>query len=381
MNMNLRTFKSVLVIGAILMLGGAAAQAQSYWTPGLTSGDTGYVQLAQAQSPNVPTGVLTGAGSTFAQPLYKEWNRAYFKGVEGFRYDGIGSGGGIYRFQNGAVDLGGSDIPMTSDQVQLTRGDNGDVVHLPAAYGGIVVTYNVPELDGQPLNLTGEQLAAIYLGQIRRWNDPRLLANNAPQLGKVNQAIIVFHRADASGTTAGFTAFLDENSADWAAASGAGLSVVWTLGWGKPNNDTIIDGVRGNPYSIGYADYNFVVAKKMPMASLCNPTGKFVAPSATSIAAAVTGTANASQGDDLRLKLINAPGAGSYPLVTATYMIFHLHQASNARAKTLRDFLVWAMTDGQGLSAPLNYVPVPDAVAQKATRLARSIDAVKQPSK
>jgi phosphate transport system substrate-binding protein len=307
---------------------------------------------------------ITGAGSTFAKPLYDNWTKTFFQNNPGnLKFDGIGSGAGIGRFQNQVVDLAGSDVPMSDDQLSDTKGGNKDVLHIPTAYGGIVVTYNLPGFKGA-LNLTGEQIALIYLGKIRNWNDSRLVAAN-PSLANVNFPIIAFHRGDGSGTTFGFTSYLNVASQDWHTANGAAFATIWPVG----------DGSNGNPYSIGYADYNFAVAKKLPMASLKNASGNFVQPTLENIRQAVASAASKAQGsDDLRLNLIDASGDSSYPLVTATYIIIHQHQHDASTASTLAKFLLWGLHDGQSVEASLNYVPLPDNVVSQATKLVKSID-------
>ncbi|MDR3613755.1 MAG: phosphate ABC transporter substrate-binding protein PstS [Candidatus Obscuribacterales bacterium] len=317
---------------------------------------------------------ITGAGSTFAKPLYDNWAKSFFQKNPGnLTFDGIGSGAGIGRFQNRVVDLAGSDVPMNDDQLSDTKGGSKDVLHIPTAYGGIVITYNLPGFKGT-LNLTGEQIALIYLGKIRNWNDSRLVAVN-PSLANINFPIIAFHRGDGSGTTFGFTSYLNVASQDWHATNGAAFATIWPVGDGRGGNGPVVDAVNGNPYSIGYADYNFAVAKKLPMASLKNASGNFVQPTLENIRQAVASVAFKAQGsDDLRLNLIDAGGDSSYPLVTATYIIVHQHQHDTSTASSLAKFLLWGLHDGQSVEASLNYVPLPDNVVSQATKLIQSID-------
>jgi phosphate transport system substrate-binding protein len=329
---------------------------------------------------------LSGSGSTFAAPLYQAWSKSYFQGGPGLSFNAIGSAGGLNEFQNQVTDFAGSDAPMTDEQIGLVHGNNKDVMHIPSAYGGIVVTYNLP---GNPrLNLNADQIAGIYLGQIKKWNDSRLVATN-PSLAGVDAEIITFHRSEGSGTTFGFTSYLSAGNADWRATAGADLAVTWPVGDRREGNGGVVKAVTKNLYSIGYADYNFVVASLaeaqrnnkpigLAMASLYNSTtngrGSFVQPTLASIGDAVTAAAQASGGSDLRLGLIFAPGAGAYPLTTATYIIVHQHQVGADRAAALRDLLLWGVTEGQREAAPLNYVPLPPVVQQQAARLIRSID-------
>jgi phosphate transport system substrate-binding protein len=314
---------------------------------------------------------IKGAGSSFAKPLYDAWSSNFPQGKNAVSYAAVGSGVGINRFQNQQVDFGGSDVAMNDEQIAETRGNNSDILQIPTAYGGIVITYNLPGLKGA-LNLSGDLLAQIYLGNIRMWNDPRLTAAN-PSLANVNYPIITFHRGDSSGTTYGFTNYLTATSKDWRNNNQANFATTWPVGDGKGGNGAVVDAVIANPYSIGYADYNYVVAKKLPMASLRNSTGNYVQPSLETIREAVTNAAAASSGADLRFNLIDASGARSYPLVTATYVIVHRGQTDAAKATTLVNFLTWGLHEGQALEAPLNYVPLPDSVAAAATKLVQSI--------
>lgn len=334
----------------------------------------GCMLMASTAVQAADSGSVKGAGSTFAKPLYDSWTKSFFQGNPGsLSFDGIGSGAGIGRFQNQVIDFAGSDAPMNDDQLPDTKGDNKDVLHIPTAYGGIVVTYNLPGFKGA-LNLTGEQLALIYLGKIRNWNDPRLVAAN-PSLANVSYPIIAFHRGDGSGTTFGFTSYLSVASADWKSTNGAAFATIWPVGDGRGGNGPVVDAVNANPYSIGYADYNFAVAKKLPMASLKNASGNFVQPTLENIRQAVANVASKAQGsDDLRLNLIDASGETSYPLVTATYVIVHQHQKDRGAAATLANYLYWGLHDGQAVEASLNYVPLPDNVVAQATKLVRSID-------
>ena len=330
--------------------------------------------LAATPAAAAEPGTIFGAGSTFAKPLYESWTNSFFQKNQGsLKFDGIGSGAGIGRFQNQVVDFAGSDVPMSDDQLSDTKGGNKDVLHIPTAYGGIVITYNLPGFKGS-LNLTGEQIALIYLGKIRNWNDPRLVAAN-PNLANVSYPIIAFHRGDGSGTTFGFTSYLSVASQDWHTTNGAAFATIWPVGDGRGGNGPVVDAVNGNPYSIGYADYNFAVAKKLPMASLKNASGNFVQPTLENIRQAVASAASKAQGsDDLRLNLIDASGDSSYPLVTATYIIIHQHQHDASTASTLAKFLLWGLHDGQSVEASLNYVPLPDNVVSQATKLVKSID-------
>lgn len=308
------------------------------------------------------TATVRGAGSSFAKPLYEKW----MSRIPGVAYDSVGSAVGVNRFQNQVVDFGGSDVPMNDEQVAATLGDSSDVIQIPTAYGGIVVTYNVPGLKS--LNLSGDVLAQIYTGQIRMWNDPRLVAAN-PGLANVNYPIITFHRGDGSGTTYGFTSYLAATSKDWKTAA---FATIWPVGDGRGGNGPVVDAVVANPYSLGYADYNFVVAKKLPMAAIRNTSGTYVQPTLESIREAVANSVSGNT-SDLRLNLIDAAGAKSYPLVTGTYIMVHRNQPDQAHADKVKEFLNFGLHEGQAEEAALNYVPLPDNVVAAASKLVNTI--------
>jgi len=317
---------------------------------------------------------LKGAGATFPLPLYKAWFGAYGEkiGVK-VGYDGVGSGSGIKAIQNREVDLAGSDAPMTDEQLSLAKG--GEVLHIPTAFGAIVAPYNLPGVNRQ-LKFTGEVLAAIYLGEITHWNDPRITADN-PQLASVNQRIITVHRGDGSGTTYGFTEYLSASSSTWANKVGKGTSVTWPVGIGTEGNQGVANEVKDNPYSLGYVELSYAISEKMAYAQVKNRAGKFIEPSLETVTAAAAG---ASPPADLRFSIINAGGERSYPIVTGTWVIVYKNQTDAAKATALAR-LLWFMThDAPQVSASLNYAPVPKEITERSEQLIHQINTDGRPA-
>lgn len=317
---------------------------------------------------------LKAAGATFPQPLYKAWFGAYGEkiGVK-VGYDGTGSGAGIKSIQNREVDIAGSDAPMTDEQISLAKG--GEVLHIPTAFGAIVATYNLPGVTRQ-VRLTGEVLASIYLGEITKWNDPRIVADN-PHLGSVNQRIITVHRGDGSGTTYGFTEYLSASSSAWESRVGKGTSVTWPVGIGAEGNKGVANEVKDNPYSIGYVELSYAISEKMAYAQVKNRAGKFIEPSLETVTAAAAG---ASPPSDLRFSIINAAGDRSYPIVTGTWVIVYKNQTDPTKAIAIAR-LLWFMThDAQQVSTSLNYAPVPKEITDRSEQLIRQINTDGRPA-
>lgn len=313
---------------------------------------------------------LKGAGSTFAAPLYATWFAAYQQhvGVQ-VDYQAIGSAGGITRLSEVQVDFGASDAPMTDAQLAQAKG--GPVLHIPMALGAIVLTYNLPELNDTPLRLTPDTVAGIYLGDIRRWDDPRLVADN-PALGAVHQDIISLHRSDGSGTTFGFTDYLSAVSPTWAQRVGRDTSVFWPIGTGAVGNGGVSAEVLANAYSIGYTELTYAQQQHLPAAVVRNQNGEFVVPSPDSVTSAASGFAGALPAD-LRFSLVNSPGAGAYPISTATWMLVYQRQPDRAHALALTRLLSWATHDAQAVNPQLAYASLPPNVVTAAESLIQRI--------
>ena len=312
---------------------------------------------------------LTGAGATFPYPIYSKWISDYSAkaGIK-INYQAIGSGGGIRQLQEGTVDFGGSDAPMTDDEMSKAKG--GPVMHFPTVLGAVVMTYNVPDLT-QPLNLAGETIADIFLGKITKWDDSRIAALN-PGVKLPARDILVVHRSEGSGTTYIFSDYLTTVSPAWAAGPGKGKELKWPVGLGGRGNDGVAGQVKQTPGTIGYVELAYANQNRLPVAKVKNAAGQFVAPAIASITAAAAGAVEKlPPNTDYRVSIVNAPGADAYPISSFTWLLVYQRQADATKGKKLVDFMRWALTEGEGSAAALDYAPLPQAVsAQLIERLA-----------
>jgi phosphate transport system substrate-binding protein len=314
---------------------------------------------------------LNAAGATFPAPLYQKWFDQYSKlsGVQ-VNYQPIGSGGGIKGIQDQTIDFGASDAPMTDDQLKDARG--GEIVHIPTALGAIVPTYNLPgDTPGSKLKFTGDTLAGIFLGDISKWNDPKLVADN-PGLAGINQDIVVVHRSDGSGTTFGWTDYLSTVNKDWQQKVGKGTSVNWPVGLGGNGNPGVAGEVQQNPYSIGYVELIYAIQNNLGYGTVKNKAGQFVDPSLDSVTAAAASSAQ-SIPSDLRFSIVDAPGDGSYPISTATWLLAYKNEPEQAKAVALTRLLWWSTHEGQKFNKDLAYATVPDALTARSEQFIRQI--------
>jgi phosphate transport system substrate-binding protein len=314
---------------------------------------------------------LTGAGATFPYPLYSKWFADYATktGVK-INYQSIGSGGGIRQLSEGTVDFGASDSPMKDEDIAKAK---GPVMHFPTVLGAVAVTYNVPELTS-PLKLSGAVLSDIFAGKITKWNDPKIASLNAGAKLPATD-ILVVHRSDGSGTTFVFTDYLTAVSPSWASGPGRGKEVAWPVGLGGKGNEGVSGQVKQTPGAIGYVELAYAKQNKLPFASIQNASGNFVAPSPEGMTAAAAAVAQNLPGNtDYRLSIVNAAGADAYPISSFTWILVYAQQTDSVKGRKLRDFLKWALTEGESQAASLDYAPLP---ASMATRLTARLDSIK----
>ncbi len=319
---------------------------------------------------------LNGAGATFPAPLYQKWFSEYVNVTQvQVNYQAIGSGGGIKGIQDQTVDFGASDAPMTDEQLAGAKG--GELYHIPTALGAIVPTYNLPTVKSK-LKFTGETLEGIFLGTIQKWNDPKLLADN-PDLANLNEDIVVVHRSDGSGTTFGFTDYLSTVSPEWQQKVGKATSVNWPTGLGGSGNSGVAGEVQQNPNSIGYVELIYAVQNNMGYGMVKNKAGKFIEPSLDS----VTGAAAASAGNipaDLRFSIVDAPGDGSYPISTATWLLLYKNIPDQPKAVALTRLAWWATHEAQKFNKDLAYATVPEALNAKSEQFIKQITSNDKPA-
>ncbi len=319
---------------------------------------------------------LNGAGATFPNPIYQKWFTEYHNAHNDIKinYQSIGSGGGIKQLQAGTVDFGASDGPMTDEQLSQTP---MKVFHIPTVLGAVVPTYNIQGVTGE-LKFSGEVLADIYLGNIKKWNDPKLAKEN-PGVKFPDEDIAVVHRTDGSGTTYIFTDFLSKVSPAWKDKVGKSTSVNWPVGLGGKGNEGVSGMVKQTEGSIGYVELIYALSNKMPYGSVKNAAGQFVKASLESVTAAAGSVKDMP--DDFRVSITNAPGKEAYPISSFTWLLVPAEWADAGKEKAFVDFLNWMVDKGQTMTKELAYAPLPKSVAQKVKARIKEVKAKGQTAK
>ena len=312
--------------------------------------------------------LINGAGSSFDYPAFTKWFEAYGKVNPGirFNYQSIGSGAGQKQLLNQTVDFGASDAPMTDESMSKAP---GKILHVPVVAGGVAIIYNLP---GSPkLKLDSDVIANIYLGNITKWNDPKIAALNSG-VSLPDLAIIPVHRSEGSGTTFIFTDYLSTVNPVWKDTVGKSTAVKWPagIGLGAKGSEGVAGQVKQLPGAVGYAELAYADQNKIPYADVKNATGNFIAPTPDSVSAALA-TANIPA--DFRFSMVNAPGDKSYPIAGASWILVYEKQKNADRSTKLVGFLKWAVTEGQKISSTLDYAPLPDNVQQRELELLGTI--------
>jgi phosphate transport system substrate-binding protein len=301
---------------------------------------------------------ITGAGATFPFPVYSKWAESYKeKTGTNLNYQSIGSGGGIKQIEASTVDFGASDMPLKPEQLEKDA-----LVQWPMIMGGVVPVVNITGINKGELKLTGEILAQIYLGNIKKWNDPAIVKING-QLKLPDQDIAVVHRSDGSGTTFLFTNFLMKASKDWADKVGNNTSVEWPVGMGGKGNEGVANFTAQTPGSIGYVEYAYALQNKLAYALLSNHDGNFVSPSSETFQSAAA-NADWAHAQGFYLVLTDQPGKNSWPITGASFILMHTAQQNPDRAKTALEFFSWCYENGQAMAEQLDYIPMPESVVK-----------------
>jgi phosphate transport system substrate-binding protein len=327
-----------------------------------------FAAVLSAFTAQADTITLNASGATFPAPLYGRWFSEYGKQHPDVRinYQSVGSGQGIKSFTGGLTDFGASDAAMSDQEIAAVK--DGGVVLLPMTAGSIVLSYNLPGVTAA-VNLPRDVYPAIFLGEITKWNDPKIAAAN-PGVTLPNLPITVAYRADGSGTTYNFTNHLATISADFKTKVGSGKQVKFPVGVGGKGNEGVAALIKQTPGTIGYVEYGYAQSIKLPMASLQNQAGKFVAPSPES------GSTALSQVDlpaNLRAFVTDPTGDASYPIVTFTWWLCHTSYTKPGVADAIRALASWCLKDGQELSPDLGYLPLPSSVVTKVETAVNTI--------
>jgi phosphate transport system substrate-binding protein len=358
--------KNLLALSCCVVLAlGAAACGSDDSNP--NSGGSSSGSSSGSGSTAKAGGSINGAGATFPAPVYQEW-AARFKEDQGttVNYQAIGSGGGIAQFSAGTVDFGATDSAMKDDEITTAEKKGSDPVHIPTVLGAVTVSYNVDGVE-QGLKLDGNTVADIFLGKIKKWNDPEIAKQNSgAQLPSTS--ITVCHRSDESGTTANFTSFLTDYSSAWKSGPGTDKSVKWPTGTGAKGNDGVAGCVKQTKGAVGYVEQAYALQNKFTTAAVKNKSGQYVEPSLQATSASAEGI---TPPDDLRFSTINSDNPQAYPISAVTFLLVWqdaCKAGQNATtAKLVKNWLGYALGAGQQVAPQLQYAPLPDNVKAKAT--------------
>jgi len=352
------------VIATALAIGLAACSSTTASTTTTAKSSTGTTAPADpyAQTDlHAPAGALTGAGSTFDQPLFTKAFYVYNQKDSGVtvNYASIGSGGGIQQFQANTVNFGASDVPMSP--LDITKATGGQVLQVPVALGGVSISYNVPGV-ATGLKLTPKVLSDIFLGTVKTWNDSAIKSLN-PGVNLPSNPIQVVYRSDGSGTTYIFTNYLSTVSPAWSSGPGTGKSVSWPVGVGQKGNEGVAGFIKTTPYTLGYVELAYAIQNNFTYAKIQNAAGQYVAPSLSSVAADAAQKPNITSVD---FSIVDQGGATSYPISGYSWALIYQLQKTATAGQTLVDVLDWLTHAGQSQAASLDYVPLPANIQQLA---------------
>ncbi|AVJ32628.1 phosphate ABC transporter substrate-binding protein PstS [Stenotrophomonas indicatrix] len=308
---------------------------------------------APAAAGDKVTAEVSGAGASFIFPLVSKWSADYNTATGAkINYQSIGSGGGIAQIKAGTVDFGSSDKPLSSDELA-----QAGLAQFPSAIGGVVPVVNIDGLEAGKLRLSGALLADIFLGKVKTWNDPAIVAAN-PGVTLPDGKITIVHRSDGSGTTFNFSNYLSKVSPEWKSKVGEGTSVQWPDGVGGKGNEGVASYVKQIKGSIGYVELAYALQNAMPYTSLQNAAGTWVQPNAETFAAAAA-SADWASAKDFNLVITNAPGEQAWPITATNFMLMQKKPKDAKRNQDALAFFKWAFESGQTQANELHYVPLP----------------------
>jgi phosphate transport system substrate-binding protein len=302
---------------------------------------------------------ITGAGATFPFPLYSKWADAYKKETgNGLNYQSIGSGAGIKQIQAKTVTFGASDAPLKPEQLE-----KDGMIQWPQAMGALVPVVNLEGVKPGELVFSGELLGDIYLGKVKKWDDPAIAKLN-PKVKLPGDAITVVRRSDGSGTTFLWTDYLSKANAEWKAKAGSGTAVEWPTGVGAKGNEGVAGNVSQTKNSIGYVEYAYAKQNKLTHAAVINKAGKTIQPTIEAFQAAAA-NADWANSKSYYLILTDQPGDASWPITGATFIIMHKDPVDKAAAKEAIKFFKWAFEKGDKMAQELDYIPMPATVVKQ----------------
>jgi phosphate transport system substrate-binding protein len=304
---------------------------------------------------------LSGAGATFPAPLYLKWFETFHQHDANvhIKYGAVGSEAGLRLLAGNQVDFAASDIPLSDKQLFESR---TKLLHFPTVLGAVVPIYNVKDA-GQTLRFTGEALAGIYLGKIKRWNDPILRESNK-NVQLPDADIVVVHRSDGSGTTFVWTDYLSKVSPEWKTSVGADAVVKWPVGGGADSNEGVAAKVQQTPNSIGYVELVYALRRQLNFGAVRNAAGDFVQADLPSLAASAR-NATSAMTSDFRVSITNATGKNAYPIATFTWWIVPADLGGADKKPAFVELLQWVLTSGQKDCSALGYAPLPRETASR----------------
>jgi phosphate transport system substrate-binding protein len=340
--------KTVLIASALAIVAGCSGGS----APPATEGAGGAARAGGGGTQ------INGAGATFPYPIYSKWFSEYNKlhpNVQ-INYQSLGSGAGIRQLTSRTVFFGASDQPMKDDQLQAAP---GRILHFPTVLGAVVPIYNLPEVS-QQLKFTGPLIADIVLGKGKKWTDPAIAKLN-PGVKLPATDLTLVHRSEGSGTTFIFADYLGKVSDEFKKTVGVDASLKWPVGVGGKGNEGVSGLVQQTPGSVGYVELVYALQNKITVGSVQNSAGTFVVPSVASVTAAAAGAA-ANMPADFRVSITNAPGADAYPIASFTWVLLYEDPQDKAQAAMMKEFMRWALTDGQKMAPELGYASLPPQV-------------------
>ena len=319
--------------------------------------------LAAVSTMTAAAGDISGAGATFPYPIYAKWADAYKKATNiGLNYQSIGSGGGIKQIVTNTVTFGASDMPLKPEDLEK----NG-LIQFPTVMGGVVPVVNIPGIKSGDLVIDGPTLARIYLGEIKKWDDPAIKKLN-PSAKLPSMAIAVVHRSDGSGTTFIFTNYLIKVSADWKSKVGNNTSVEWPVGIGAKGNEGVANNIGQAQGAIGYVESAYAKQNNLTTMRMINKDGKTVSPTPEAFQAAAA-NADWANSPGFYVLLTDEPGAASWPIAGATFILLHKQVKDAEAAQEALKFFSWAYANGAKMATDLDYIPMPAPVVVAIKKL------------